>query len=137
MKQKKQYAALPYRISGKTIEVLMVTSRDTGRWVIPKGWPKKRLSPHKLAMLEAFEEAGIKGKVASRPIGHFNYIKRMEKGRDIECRVDVFPMAVNAELDEWPEMNERKRAWFKLKKAAGLVDEAGLCDILTAFIPTA
>lgn len=135
MKLKRQYAALPYRFSDDAVEVLLLTSRDTGRWVIPKGWPKKSLAPHKLALLEAYEEAGIKGTITKRSIGRYHYVKRMEKGPNVQCRVEVFPMQIKSELIEWPEMHERTRTWIKVKKAAGMVDEAELSGILTAFKP--
>lgn len=135
MKQKQQYAALPYRYRNKTLEVLLLTSRDTGRWIIPKGWPKKRLSPHKLAMLEAFEEGGIRGKAASRPIGRYHYLKRFETKNDVQCRVSVFPMIVEEELDKWPEKDERTRKWTTPEEAATLVDEDELAEILRNFDP--
>ena len=137
LKQKRQYAALSYRIVDGIVEVMLVTSRDTGRWVIPKGWPKKRLAPHKLAMLEAYEEAGIRGTIKKRPVGRFHYIKRMEKGPDVQCRVEVFPMQIKAELAEWPEMNERTRQWVTAEAAAGMVKEPELAEILRAFSPDA
>lgn len=136
LKLKQQYAALPYRFIDGAVEVLLVSSRDTGRWVIPKGWPKKRMSPHKLAMLEAYEEAGIRGWIAKQAIGHFHYVKRMGKRPDLDCRVDVFPMELKTELKDWPEAAERKRLWTKPKKAAELVDEPELAEILKRFAPT-
>ncbi|AXS40133.1 hypothetical protein D1F64_08730 [Breoghania sp. L-A4] len=135
MKQKRQYAALPFRVAEDTVEVLLLTSRGTGRWILPKGWPKKRMAPHKLAMLEAFEEAGVKGTIAKRAIGHFHYVKRMERRPDVQCRVAVFPMHVKMVLAQWPEMDERQRSWISLTQAAGMVEEAELSTILESFSP--
>jgi 8-oxo-dGTP pyrophosphatase MutT (NUDIX family) len=82
-----QYAALPYRRDGGSLmEVLLITSRDTGRWIIPKGWPLKGKAPHKAAAREAREEAGLVGKIHRRPIGSFSYEKRLKGGKDRRLR---------------------------------------------------
>jgi 8-oxo-dGTP pyrophosphatase MutT (NUDIX family) len=87
-----QYAALPYRHKGKfSTEVLLVTSRDTGRWIIPKGWPLKGKAPHKAAAREAREEAGVVGKINRRAIGAFSYRKRLKGGKVVVCEVQVWP----------------------------------------------
>jgi 8-oxo-dGTP pyrophosphatase MutT (NUDIX family) len=125
----RQFAALPLRGQGKTLEVLLVTSRDTGRWVLPKGWAEDDLSGSKLAEKEAFEEAGIIGAVAAAPIGAYGYEKRLPKHRCRPCYVAVFTMRVKQELDDWPERRQRQRQWFKLTEAAGLVQEPELADL--------
>jgi 8-oxo-dGTP pyrophosphatase MutT (NUDIX family) len=90
-----QYAALPYRQSGGPLmEVLLITSRDTGRWIIPKGWPLKGKAPHKAAAREAREEAGLVGKIHRRPIGSFSYEKRLKGGKIVVCEVQVFGLKV-------------------------------------------
>jgi 8-oxo-dGTP pyrophosphatase MutT (NUDIX family) len=109
--------------------VLLVTSRETGRWVLPKGWPKKRLSGAETAAAEAFEEAGLIGDVAEKPIGAFRYDKRTRDGGIIACDVDVFSMAVSELLDDWPERTQRRRAWFTLAEAAKAVRERGLAKL--------
>jgi 8-oxo-dGTP pyrophosphatase MutT (NUDIX family) len=109
---------------------MLVTSRETGRWVLPKGWPKRRLSGSELAGLEAFEEAGLLGEVAPRSIGFYRYAKRMPDGRDVECDVDVFSMCVATELDDWPEREQRQRRWFTMTEAAASVNEADLAKLL-------
>jgi 8-oxo-dGTP pyrophosphatase MutT (NUDIX family) len=104
-----QYAALPcIEIEGET-RVMLVTSRETGRWVLPKGWAEKGLSRPELAAKEAFEEAGILGEVSIESAGSYTYPKRSSKSRIIECKVDVFPMRVGRLLDDWPERKQRKR----------------------------
>lgn len=134
MKKRSQYAALPYRVQGEhELHVLLVTSRETGRWVIPKGWPMKNRKPHRAATLEAFEEAGVIGRAEKRPIGTYEYDKRLGDGSGILCKVAVFPLAVKALADEWPEAGERERHWFKPQQAADLVDEPALAQILREF----
>src|SRR6266567_9047960 len=88
-----QYGALPYRLTaGSRPQFMLITSRETRRWVIPKGWPKKGKSPRYSAAREAFEEAGVVGAVAKRPIGSFSYEKRMTNGGVVVCEVRVFPL---------------------------------------------
>ncbi|WP_346432948.1 NUDIX hydrolase [Breoghania sp.] len=94
MKRKRQFATLPFRNSKGKLEVLLVTSREMRRWIIPKGWPKKSMVPHKLAMLEAYEEAGVRGKIELDEIGHYDYVKRLDDRHDVMCRVGIFPMKV-------------------------------------------
>src|ERR1700704_4175513 len=104
-----QYAALPYRRgSNSRTEVMLVTSRETGRWVIPKGWPQKRKKPHASAAREAREEAGVVGKIEHHPIGSYSYKKRLKSGTLVPCEVRVFPLKVNRQKRGWPEKEERK-----------------------------
>ncbi len=129
---KTQYAALPYRFgaSGK-LEIMVMTSRRSHRWIIPKGWPVKGLSPERTAEREAFEEAGIIGKVDSNPIGRFYYRKLVEKAdRVIDCEVTVFPMRVSDQLSTWPEAGQREVQWLPANAAAALVDDVGLGEII-------
>jgi len=110
--------------------VLLVTGRDTRRWVLPKGWAEKGLTGPQLAAKEAFEEAGIVGEVAARSVGSYSYMKLLPKGRSADCKVDVFPMCVDRLLDDWPERNERERQWFTLPQAAMAVDDGELVILL-------
>ncbi len=135
MKTKKQYAALPYIVFRNHIEVLLITRRRSKRWIIPKGWPEDQLSPHKLAALEAFEEAGLKGQIAKRSIGSFSYVKRLDDETSIICDVDVFPMKVSAQYLDFPEKGQRELRWLKLKKAALLIEEKELVALITGFKP--
>lgn len=133
MKCKKQYAALPYVVLAGGLEVCLITSREAGRWIIPKGWPEKGLAPHAVAALEALEEAGLKGKVARKAIDSFRYVKRMSDDREVDCEVAVFPMLVESHAVTWPEKGQRKATWVKPKKAAKLVGDAGLAKLLRRF----
>lgn len=126
----RQFAALPFaRREGETM-VLLVTSRETRRWVLPKGWAEKHLTGAELAAKEAFEEAGLVGEVSSEPIGFYSYLKRLPKDRTMECRVQVFPMRVDHLLENWPERGQREREWFTLAQAAMAVEEAELTVLL-------
>lgn len=126
-----QIAALPIHLDKKDrLRVLMVTSRDTGRWVMPKGWLMDGKKPWHAAKIEALEEAGAVGFVSDRPIGHYHYTKRLSKGRRVLCRVTVYPMMVDKLKRRWKERKERTRHWFSLKKAAKLVDELELTALL-------
>src|SRR6266404_649256 len=90
-----QYGALPYRLSaGSRPQFMLVTSRETRRWIIPKGWPKKGKLPRHSAAREAFEEAGVVGAIARRPVGTFSYEKRLRNGGAVVCQVRVFPLEV-------------------------------------------
>lgn len=128
---KDQYGALPYRIDPHgDVEVLLVTSRETRRWVIPKGWSIKKLSNRQTAAREAFEEAGIIGKTLKNPVGSFQYEKRLDGKSRTQCRVSVFLLLVTEELEAWPEMKERERRWFSPSVAAELVQEEELSFLL-------
>ncbi len=126
----RQYAALPYTVRDGELLVLLVTSRETGRWVIPKGWPEKNMKGSEVAAQEAFEEAGLIGEVARRPFATFQYYKRFSETKRKHCRVEVFLFAVHLELEDWPERAERRREWMTPSKAATCVAEAGLIDLL-------
>ncbi|MBP2228710.1 NUDIX hydrolase [Azospirillum agricola] len=125
-----QYAALPYRLSGTIPQVLLVTSRETRRWIIPKGWAEKGIKPRAMAAREAFEEAGVTGKVRKRPYGSYRYEKRLAAGRSVECEVTVFLLEVREELDEWPERHERDRRWLSPGQAAMAISDSGLVAML-------
>ncbi len=126
-----QYAALPYRRRGKSrTEVMLVTSRETGRWIIPKGWPKSRKAPYACAAREAREEAGVVGKVGRSSIGSYSYQKRLKRGQVVVCQVDVFPLEVKRLEKSWPEKGEREVQWFTPKAAAETVSEPVLSDII-------
>ncbi len=135
MKTKKQYAALPYIVFRDHIEVLLITRRRSKRWIIPKGWPEDQLAPSKLAALEAFEEAGLKGRVGKQQIGSFDYVKRLDNGESIICDVDVFAMKVTAQHLDFPEKGQRQLRWLKLKKAALLIEEKKLATLIRRFDP--
>src|ERR1700730_13529854 len=126
-----QYGALPYRVSGRSrAEFMLVTSRETRRWIIPKGWPKKGKSPHRSAAREAFEEAGVIGAVGRRSVGSFSYEKRLKNGGSVECEVRVFPLEVKRQNKQWPKKQERKIKWLSASTAAEKVKEPMLSEII-------
>lgn len=136
MKKKKlylQYAALPFRTEQGNLFVMLVTSRETKRWVIPKGWPEKGMKPYQVAETEAFEEAGLKGSIAKTPIAAFEYVKVVDASQSVNCLVDVFPLKVQDVLDQWPEQAQRQRVWMRPTEAAAAVGEKGLKRLLLAF----
>ena len=109
---------------------MLVTSRQTRRWIIPKGWPHKGKAPHHSAAREAFEEAGVVGAVASRPAGSFAYRKRLKSGRVVVCEVHVFPLRVSHQTKLWPERRQREVKWVSAKEAADTVREPRLSAII-------
>lgn len=131
-----QFAALPWRYdTAGQVEVLVITSRETRRWVIPKGWPIKGMKSSKSAAREAFEEAGAVGKITKRPVGVYAYDKRLKSGRLQHVRVAVFGLQVESEADVYPERGQREKAWLPLTEAARLVDEPELMVLLATFRP--
>lgn len=126
-----QSAALCCRVGPHGTEVLLITSRDTGRWVIPKGWLEKDLSPAHSAQKEAWEEAGVKsGQLHEVSLGKFCYDKTIEDGSDLLVEVEVFRLDVTELCDDFPEAHERQRAWFRPADAAEAVQEAELKRLL-------
>jgi 8-oxo-dGTP pyrophosphatase MutT (NUDIX family) len=111
-------------------EFMLVTSRETRRWIIPKGWPKRGASPHRSAAWEAFEEAGVLGAVGRRPVGSFSYEKRLKNGRSVECEVHVFPLEVKRQRKEWPEKQERRVKWLSTSKAAEKVKDPAISKMI-------
>lgn len=122
-----QYAALPFRRrADAVIEVMLITSRDTGRWIIPKGWPMAGLAAAQSAAREAHEEGGLVGQVSERPVGRYHYDKRLANGSSVLCMVEVFTLAVERQHRSWPERKERRTQWFALEEAAAAVQEPEL-----------
>ncbi len=126
-----QYAALPYRRrSDERTQVMLVTTRESGRWHIPKGWPKKKKTPADTAACEALEEAGVVGKVGQSSIGSYSIKKRLKSGAIVPCVVRVFPLKVKRQEKRWPERGERDIQWFSRTKAAKVVRERALAEII-------
>lgn len=129
-----QFAALCFRVQEGRTQVLLVTSRNSKRWIIPKGWPIEDNTPAEAAATEAFEEAGVEGKTFNICLGLYSYTKFMGKDDDdLPCAVSVFPVKVQKVHKDWPEAGERSRKWFTLKKAASLVREPELRKIIKNF----
>jgi 8-oxo-dGTP pyrophosphatase MutT (NUDIX family) len=118
----RQVAALCFRKRRGKVEVLLITSRETQRWVIPKGWPMPPLKDYNAARREAFEEAGVEGRVRRKKFGSFTYAKLRLKD-SLAIRVDVYLLEVERERKSWPEMGERKRRWCDVDEAAHRVHE--------------
>lgn len=128
-----QVAALPWRKTGDGCEVMLVTSRGTGRWVLPKGWPERDEEPFEAAEREAAEEAGIGGAIGRHEIGRFYYGKVLKSGLEWRCQVQVYPMEVDRVADKWPERKKRTRQWFSPQDAASLVQERDLAELIAGF----
>jgi 8-oxo-dGTP pyrophosphatase MutT (NUDIX family) len=126
-----QFAALPYRrTDGSHTEVMLVTSRDTQRWVIPKGWPQRGKGPCDSAAREAFEEVGVVGAVGRRSVGTYRYDKRLKNGDVVVCEVHVYPLKVTRQSKRWPEKAQREFKWLPLEQAAEVVQEPKLGEII-------
>ncbi|MEQ9259107.1 MAG: NUDIX hydrolase [Roseovarius sp.] len=131
-----QFAALCYRIRNDKPEFLMVTSRGTKRWIIPKGWPEDGMTPGESALREAWEEAGVTGRVTGPTLGLFSYHKEGGPDGTLPCVAMVYPVRVQALADDYPEISERRRKWMRPKKAASKVSEPELAHILRSFNPS-
>jgi 8-oxo-dGTP pyrophosphatase MutT (NUDIX family) len=125
----RQVAALPMRERDGHLEVCLVTTRSTGRWTVPKGWPMKRHKDHVAARIEAEQEAGVTGKARKKPIGKFLYWKRRDAHFDL-VNVKVYPLEVTAALPTWKEKEQRRVCWVDPGDASIVVEEPGLAALL-------
>lgn len=132
-----QFAALCYRIRAGRTEVLLITSRRTGRWIVPKGWPEDDMTPADSAMKEAWEEAGVIGRAQNQCLGLYSYAKEIDPELFYPCVVMVYPVKVKSLAKQYPEQGQRKRRWYSPKKAALRVAEPELARILRDFDPRA
>jgi 8-oxo-dGTP pyrophosphatase MutT (NUDIX family) len=124
---RQQYGVLPWRFRGKGgIEMLLITSRERGRWIVPRGWPMEGRAPFMTAALEAFEEAGIIGDIDPQPLTDFHYLKGHDDGSREHVKVTLFGMNVQGTLTHWRERGQRKRQWFGLDEAAARLDDVEL-----------
>ncbi|KQV68454.1 NUDIX hydrolase [Rhizobium sp. Root1220] len=132
---RQQYAALCYRVKKKSseLEVLLMTSRDTGRWVVPKGWPMDGRCSYEVAAREAFEEAGARGTVEKQPIGTYSYPKVLKSGLRVACRVQVYVLEVSDIAKNFKEKGERKVEWVSCDEAVKRVQEPELRDLFLLF----
>lgn len=111
-----QSGIIPFRRQGDHIEILLITNKKKDKWGIPKGLVEERLSASESAQKEAFEEAGIYGKIYKPSLGKYSIRKW-----DGKCRIKVFAMEVTQILDRWPEDILRRRQWYSVEEAAGMV----------------
>lgn len=130
-----QFAALCYRKTADKsgVEILLITSRGTGRWVIPKGWPMNGKLAHAVAEREAYEEAGVKGKAEIKPLGTYSYLKGLDSGLEIPCKVQVHALKVSNFANNYKEKGQREMAWFSCEDAALRVMEPELKEMILAF----
>lgn len=129
--RKRQVAAVCYRKTNAGKKVLLVTSRGTGRWIVPKGWPIKGLDNPEAALQEAWEEAGVKAaEIESAPVGHYDYDKRRSDGEITPVKTEVYLAEVESLAKSYPEDHQRERQWFSQDEAAARVQEPELKAIL-------
>ncbi len=128
----RQCAALALATRDGELRVLLVTSRETRRWVLPKGWIEDGVAPHEQAAREAYEEAGLRGDILPEAVGRYAYRKLMPGDQTVTCAVDVYPLLVRSQLGAWPEQRQRETQWFGLRQAAAVVAEDGLASLLLA-----
>jgi 8-oxo-dGTP pyrophosphatase MutT (NUDIX family) len=128
-----QYAALPYRLRGRQLQVLLITSRRTRRWIIPKGWPMNGLKPHEAAAQEAVEEAGVAGEISDRPIGSYRYLKKVKGEQSLAVQVIVFPFRVEDHVGDFKEQGQRTLAWLDYREAVYRLAEPSLKRLVREF----
>ena len=134
---RQQYGAVCFRyINGtESVEILVISSRDTGRWIVPKGWPMKKKKPYQAAEIEAWEEAGVKGIVRKTPIGRYTYLKFLDDGDIAPTIVDLFQIEVTDQKNTFKEKGQRQMAWVTPDEAARRVRELELKSLLVDFVP--
>lgn len=132
----RQVAALPWRMTDDGRQILMITSRETRRWVIPKGGRMVGKTDPEAAAQEAMEEAGVRGEMDQTSIGVFRYAKGLKDGGVRQCVVSVYPLQVLVQLGAWPEAHQRERRWMSLSEAADLVHEPDLAALIRDFDAT-
>lgn len=133
----RQFAALPWIELCDGLHILLITSRDTGRWVVPKGWPMKGRAGSQVAELEAYEEAGVSGLVSQNPCGQYHYRKSLHFFSRVLCEVELFPLMVTQQRLKWPERRERRLQWMPAGEAAASVREPELAEMIASFRPNA
>jgi len=130
-----QFAALCYKVRNDKVRFLLVTTRRTGRWIIPKGWPMEGKTPAHTAQQEAWEEAGVVGKSKDTCLGVFAYEKVREDEDDFSCIAMVYPVKVKRREAKYPEVGQRQAKWVGRKKAMQMVTEPELARIIRDFDP--
>jgi len=127
---RRQIAALCHRQGENGPEVLLITSRKSRRWILPKGWPMADRTARKTASMEAFEEAGIIGKAGKKPIGEFASRKGLANGYNVRTSLTVYPLRMEKQTDSFPEKGKRDLVWLSVEDAAERCNEQGLRDLL-------
>jgi 8-oxo-dGTP pyrophosphatase MutT (NUDIX family) len=134
-KERRQVAALPWRRAAGGLEILLITSRETRRWVTPKGGRMAGKTDAEAAAQEALEEAGVEGAISERPLGSFRYLKVLKRRASRWCTVDLYGLEVTVEHPDWQERDERQRVWLSRGEAAQRVDEPDLRALISGFEP--
>lgn len=129
-----QFAALCYRVKEGKVEICLVTTRRTGRWILPRGWPMHKQTPAEAAAAEAWEEAGVTGKPIDRCLGVYSYVKPLPEAA-APVLVMVYPVRITKVHARWPERKQRRRKWLSPKQAAKRLAEPELRRIVAAFDP--
>jgi 8-oxo-dGTP pyrophosphatase MutT (NUDIX family) len=133
----RQVAALCWRTqSSGLVEVLLITSLNSKRWIIPKGWPEDSASFAVSAAREAFEEAGVTGEIGDTPLGSYHYLKEKKDGSGMPCMVEIFGLKITGQAEDWPEKGTRELAWLSPEQASVRISEPGLRSILRTFHKT-
>jgi len=127
----RKFGAIPYRHVDGEIVFLLITARRTGKWIFPKGGPMEGLTAAESAAEEAFEEAGVRGRVGAAPAGHYGTFeprkpRKHQPGGETPVLVEMYPLEVAEQFDDWPEKGERRRHWATLAEARRLLSEPGL-----------
>ncbi|WP_432817081.1 NUDIX hydrolase [Sulfitobacter sp. JB4-11] len=130
-----QFAALCYRVKRGKVQILLVTSRRTKRWIVPKGWPMEGRTPAASALQEAWEEGGVQGRNDGPCLGVYSYAKGRTETGELQCVAMLYPVAVIALAKRFPESGQRRRRWVSRKKAARLVAEPELAQLIRDFDP--
>jgi 8-oxo-dGTP pyrophosphatase MutT (NUDIX family) len=128
----RQVAALPWRMTER-LEIMLVSSRETRRWIIPKGWLMAGRGASAAAAIEALEEAGLLGAIDEVPFGQFTYAKKFSRGKSTLCEVDVFPLRVTRQRGDWPEKDQRETRWFSPEEAGANVSDPELGALIVQF----
>lgn len=124
---------MPWLDTGHGVEIMLITSRDTGRWVLPKGWPEAKELLCEAAAREAGEEAGLRGTISHHEAGRYFYAKALASGEEVPCEVLVFPLQVDKIADRWKEKRSRTRKWVSPAEAVRMVNEPDLGQIIAYF----
>lgn len=128
----RQYAALPIDLRSGTVEIVLVTSRTTGRWIIPKGKPESGLPGHEVARREAYEEAGLVGATARKALGTYDSVKGIGSIEQ-PVRVSVYPFRVDGDLTEFPERGQREILRASFLESLMLLSDGGLVSLLLRY----
>lgn len=125
-----QAGVVAYRIVHGEVRVLLMTSRETGRWIIPKGNIDAGSTPCAAAEREAYEEAGVRGILNAMPLGFYTYLKRLGSGDLRAATVEVYLLRVTERLKKWPEKGQRRLSWVSTDEAIALIQEPGIAPLL-------